>query len=384
MMFHKFKKIAFKLRKIAFLFFTIFLVYFIFCLPSQLFEQDYSKILLDRNGKLLEARIAKDAQWRFPLIDTIPPKFKKCILQFEDQSFYNHIGISITGITRAVYLNLKEQKIVSGASTITMQTIRLLRKNKSRTFSEKLIEMIWACRLEIKLSKNEILRYYITHAPFGGNVVGLETASWRYFNRPPNELTWAESAMLAVLPNAPGLIHLNKNRGALLNKRNSLISDLYDDDIIDKQTYLQALNEPLPKPINKLPHHSYHLVNRFSNGSHRINSTINLELQKQFDDVSHNYSKLMKNKNIHNLSAVLLDVKTGEILAYVGNIHQQNDAHAGKVDMMTSVRSSGSILKPFLYAASVSEGVIAPKQLLPDYPISFSGYQPSNYNPDYD
>jgi penicillin-binding protein 1C len=383
MIVHIFKMIKRKVKKIALGLFALFCIYFIFCLPSQLFEQDYSKVLLDRNGHLLEARIAKDNQWRFPLIDSVPPKFEKCILRFEDQNFHQHIGVSLRGLSRAIYLNVKEQKVVSGASTITMQTIRLLRKNKSRTFSEKFIEMIWASRLEFKLEKEEILRYYSTHAPFGGNVVGLETASWRYLNRPPNQLSWAESAMLAVLPNAPGLIHLNKNRETLKTKRDKLLKDLLDNETLSAETYVMAISEPLPKPINSLPHHSYHYINRFTTNE-RIKSTIDLDLQQQFISTTDNYSRQMKRKNIHNLSAVLIDIKTGEIKAYIGNIHKNNDAHAGKVDIMTSVRSSGSILKPLLYNAAIDNGTISPKQLLPDYPISFSGYQPSNYNPEYD
>lgn len=363
---------------------VLFVVYFIFCLPSNLFPEVYSKLLLDRNGQLLEARIAEDGQWRFPPIDSVPKKYEQCVLRYEDQHFRIHPGVNPLAIFRAIYLNIKHGKTVSGGSTLTMQTVRLMRKNGHRTIFEKLIEIIWAVRLECSYSKNEILQLYATQAPYGGNVVGLETAAWRYFNRAPTQLSWAESAMLAVLPNAPGLIHLNKNRSALLNKRNKLLKDLLEDDYITKEAYSIAIEEPLPNPINSLPHHAYHLVNRFDADANRITSTLNLQWQKSFNAITTNYGAELRRQNIHNLSAVLLDVETGEILAYVGNLFENNDSHAGKVDMLKSVRSSGSILKPLLYAAGVADGLITPKQLLPDYPINFNGYRPTNYNPNFD
>jgi penicillin-binding protein 1C len=374
-----------KQLKRSFIFgFGIFLIYFIFCLPSTLFNQPYSKLLVDKDGQLLEARIAADEQWRFPIIDSVPKKFETCILRFEDKNFRRHPGVNPLAIGRAVYLNIKYNEVVSGASTITMQTIRLLRANKNRSIKEKLIEMTWAMRLECSYSKNEILNLYATHAPFGGNVVGLETASWRYFNRSPNELSWAENAMLAVLPNAPGLIHLNKNRDVLRAKRNKLLKDMWENEELTEGEYKVASSEPLPKPLNRLPHHAFHLVDRFEESSGRIRSTIDFSFQKQFNNLCDNYSGQMKQQNIHNLSAVLIDVKTGKVLSYVGNIYKDNDEHAGKVDMLKSVRSSGSILKPLLYAAAVSDGLITPNQLVPDYPMNFYGYRPSNYNPQFD
>lgn len=204
----------------------LLLVLYIFCLPSQLFTSPYSTVVTDRNGELLGARIATDGQWRFPPRDNIPEKVATCLIEFEDRQFYHHWGVNPLAIGRAVVQNLKHKRIVSGGSTLTMQTIRLAR-NKPRTFKEKLIEMVWATRLEFRKSKKEILSLYISHAPFGGNVVGLDAAAWRYFGHSAEELSWAESAMLAVLPNSPAMIHLSKSRQALLNKRNRLLTHLH-------------------------------------------------------------------------------------------------------------------------------------------------------------
>ena len=188
------------------------LILFWNALPDPLFDEPFSAVILDRDGKLLGASIASDDQWRFPPDAELPEKFVQAITCFEDRRFFSHPGVDPLAVARAVWLNVRKGRIASGASTITMQVIRLSRKGQPRTFPEKLIEMVMALRLELSLSKKEILALYASHGPFGGNVVGLQAAAWRYFGRGPERLSWAETAMLAVLPNAPGLIHPGKNR----------------------------------------------------------------------------------------------------------------------------------------------------------------------------
>ena len=188
-------------------------------LPPISFEADYSTVLVDKNNQLLSASIAEDSQWRFPPRKHIPEKYELALLTFEDKRFFYHFGLDPLAIGRAFVSNLKAGKVVSGASTITMQVIRLYRSGKPRTMGEKLVEAFYSIFLEIRNNKKEILSLYAAHAPFGGNVVGLEAASWRYFGCDPDRLTWAESAMLAVLPNNPALIHPGRNRQKLLRKR---------------------------------------------------------------------------------------------------------------------------------------------------------------------
>ncbi|TXI86908.1 MAG: penicillin-binding protein 1C, partial [Crocinitomicaceae bacterium] len=222
--------------------FPVFVIWYIFCLPEQLFSDSTSTVLLDRNGYLLGAKIANDGQWRFPEKMEVPTKFERCLVLFEDQNFATHIGISAKGIGRALIQNFQNDKIVSGGSTITMQLARIMRKNRPRTYREKIIEMILATRIELRYSKAEILGLYASHAPFGSNVVGLETASWRFFGRSADKLSWAESATLAVLPNAPGLIYPGKNHVLLEKKRNRLLRKLYDEKIIDAITFQLAIS----------------------------------------------------------------------------------------------------------------------------------------------
>ena len=242
---------------------------YIFCLPRHLFHVPYSTVVTDRNEELLGARIASDGQWRFPPRNTTPEKIKECLITFEDKHFYHHWGVNPFAIGRAFYQNVKNKRIVSGGSTLTMQTIRLAR-NESRTFREKLIEMIWATRLEFRASKEEILSMYISHAPFGGNVVGLDAAAWRYFGHSADDLSWAESAMLAVLPNAPAMIHLSKGRKTLLDKRNRLLKQLLEKKTIDSSTYELAISEPLPDEPHPLPPIAPYLVSRFYQERNRL------------------------------------------------------------------------------------------------------------------
>jgi penicillin-binding protein 1C len=164
----------------------IVLVVTILCIPvNALFEESYSTIIEDRNGHLLDAQIASDEQWRFPPLDTIPKTFSKAVIEFEDKRFYHHIGIDFKAILRAIVNNSKKEHARSGASTISMQLARMSRNKGQRTIFQKLIEMAIALKIEIRYSKDEILALWASHAPFGGNIVGLEAASWRYYHKEP-------------------------------------------------------------------------------------------------------------------------------------------------------------------------------------------------------
>ena len=246
-------------RKLGLFIFVFLLVAYYFSLPRRLFNAPYATVVNDRNGELLGARIADDGQWRFPPCDTVPPKFKICLTQFEDRYFRYHWGVNPLAIGRAVFQNIRARRIVSGGSTITMQLIRISR-NRDRTFVEKCYEAILATRVEFRYSKNKILALYASHAPFGGNVVGLDAAAWRYFGHSANQLSWAESATLAVLPNAPAMLHLSKNRDALREKRNRLLKRLSDKKIIDETSYDLALSEDLPGEPIPLPRIAPHYV----------------------------------------------------------------------------------------------------------------------------
>ncbi|MCB9264807.1 MAG: penicillin-binding protein 1C [Lewinellaceae bacterium] len=349
-------------------------------------------VLESRDGSLLGARIAADGQWRFPEIDSIPPKFETALTEFEDRRFYYHPGVDPIGLGRALLQNIRSGKVVSGGSTLTMQVIRMARGNPPRTLWQKAIETIMATRLELGSSKKEILALYASHAPFGGNVVGLEAASWRYFGKTPRLLSWAEAAMLAVLPNSPGLIHPGRNRQALLQKRNRLLRRLQEAGQIDALTCSLAMEEPLPEAPHPLPSLAPHLLNRayqefVATGKveqTRIRTTLQENLQKQLSAILEFHQKRLSASEIHNLAAIVIDVESGEILAYAGNVIGAGADHGEQVDVIGAPRSTGSILKPFLYALMLQEGKILPRSLVPDIPMQLSGYRPENYYDDYD
>ncbi|RHI37439.1 penicillin-binding protein 1C [Bacteroides intestinalis] len=368
-------------RKVILILITILVIAYIFCLPRQLFHVPYSTVVTDRNGELLGARIASDGQWRFPPRTTTPEKVKQCLITFEDRHFYHHWGVNPVSTGRAAYQNLKNKRIVSGGSTLTMQTIRLAR-NKSRTFGEKFIEMILATRLEFRASKEKILSMYVSHAPFGGNVVGLDAAAWRYFGHSAEELSWAEAAMLAVLPNAPAMIHLSKSRQSLLNKRNRLLKQLYGRKIIDSSTYELAISEPLPDEPHPLPQIAPHLVSRFyqeRNGKYSV-STIDRGIQTQIENAAERWSNEFNRSDIRNLAILVIDIQTNQVVAYCGNVNFKRKQSGNQVDVIQAPRSTGSILKPFLYYAMLQEGSLLPHTLLPDIPININGFTPQNFS----
>ena len=370
----------------------IMLLWYAFCLPHPLFDSPTCMVLESRQGTLLGARIAADGQWRFPEIDSVPSKFEAALIEFEDRRFYYHPGIDPLGLGRALLQNLRSGRIVSGGSTISMQVIRMSKGNPPRTLWQKAIELIQATRLELGHSKEEILALYASHAPFGGNVVGLEAASWRYFGKSPQLLSWAEAAMLAVLPNSPALIHPGRNRQALMAKRNRLLLRLQEAGYIDAFTSGLALEEPLPEQPHPLPRLAPHLLDRayleyVATGrfrQSRIRTTLQESLQRQLTGILEFHQKRLRASEIHNLAALVVDVETGEVIAYVGNVIGSGADHGEQVDVIKAPRSTGSILKPFLYALMLQDGQILPQSLIPDIPIQLSGYRPENYHEDYD
>lgn len=377
--------------KVGLILLILFLLYW-FSLPHPLFKDPTCMVLEDRNNDLLGARIAADGQWRFPPQDTVPDKFAKALIAFEDRRFYYHPGFDATAMARAFLQNLRNGRIVSGGSTITMQVIRLARKDKPRNLYQKLVEMVLATRLELTHRKRSILALYASYAPFGGNVVGLDAASWRYFGKQPRLLSWAEAATLAVLPNSPALIHPGRNRAALLQKRNRLLDKLLQDKKIDVLTCQLAKEEPLPDQPHPLPRLAPHLLDRayleyvqpgkFERS--RLRTTIDLPLQNQVAHILQRHQQLLSYNEIHNIAAIVLDVETGEVLAYAGNVIGAGEAHDEQVDVIKASRSTGSILKPLLYASMLQEGLILPNSLISDIPVQLSGFRPENYNRKFD
>lgn len=382
-----------KYKKTAAGFCALLLLLFYFSLPHELFRVPYSFTLLDKDGQLLQARIADDGQWRFPYRDSIPLKYEMALLTYEDKHFYYHPGVDPLALARAMKQNLSEQKIKSGGSTLTMQVIRLSRGNHSRNLLQKCVEIILALRLECRYSKKEILQLYAGHAPFGGNVVGVNAAAWRYFGRNITDLSWAEAATLAVLPNSPALIHPGRNRNLLQQKRDRLLDKLLSEKIINVETNKLSKLEKIPDKPLTLPQLAPHLLTSLQakkipcviNENHSLRTTLNKRLQEQVTEILFRHHQQLCGNSINNAAALVMQVNSGNVLAYVGNVYRPDkpeyDSH---VDIITSPRSPGSILKPILYEAMLHDGFILPKTLIADIPTQISGYSPQNFDLEYD
>lgn len=378
-----------KRTKVLLLGLFIALIWFWLCLPQRLFNAPVSWVIKDAKGQLLGATIAADGQWRFPYSADVPDKFAQCIVTFEDKRFYFHPGVDILAMMRAIRQNFSASHTISGGSTITMQVMRMSR-NRPRNIFQKIIESIQAIRLELSFSKKEILALYASNAPFGSNVIGLDAASWRYYARPPERLSWGEMAALAVLPNAPALVHPGKNRNILLKKRNLLLDKLLQQKKIDTITHDLALLEALPDEPKPLPQLAPHLLQRFrtefkSKDKTIAHTTINTLLQQNVTRIIEQYQAVYRGNSINNICALVLEVESGKVLSYVGNIyHPEDPGVQSHVDIINSARSPGSTLKPLLYACMLHEGRFLPGTLIADIPTQIGGYTPQNYDRDYE
>lgn len=352
-----------------------------------LFTAPRSTVLLDRNGATLCASVALDGQWRMPSGDSIPERFERCLIAFEDRHFRSHFGVHLPSLLRAVQQNRKVGRVVSGGSTITMQVARMARGDRARTWWNKLVEVLIALRLEVRYTKDEILALYAANAPFGGNVVGLEAASWRWFGRASHELGWAESATLAVLPNAPARIHPGKQRDALRNKRDRLITYLRSVGTLDSLSAELAMEEPLPDAPLALPRSAPHLLTtleqRGLRGT-RIRTTIDINLQQRVTAIAERHAQALRANEVYNVAVLVLDTRSGEVLTYLGNLPSADAQHAGAVDIINARRSTGSLLKPFLYADMLQSGELMPDQLVADLPTHYEGFAPRNFDERYD
>lgn len=363
-----------------------------FCIPGDFFSTvPTSTVVVDRKGELLGVRIADDGQWRFPRMGeadkALPRKYVLAVVEFEDRGFRYHGGVSVKAALRALFQNIRGGRTVSGASTITMQVIRLYHP-RPRTLPSKIVEAFMATRLESLLSKDRILSLYAAAAPFGGNVVGLEAACWRYLGRPPEEISWAEAATLAVLPNAPSSINLSRNREDLLSKRDRLLGRLHERGYIPDPEYEMSLEEPLIGEIHPFPSLSSHLVDRCDATSHGQYCQVEVDasLQVRAEAICKERRDALSLEGINDLCAVILEVDSTGVreIVHIGNADPLTGRVGAQVDITRSARSSGSVLKPLLYCAALQEGAVLPSALLPDVPMDFGGFAPRNYSLSYD
>jgi len=346
------------------------------------FHAPLSTVVEGVDGTLLGARVAADGQWRFPPPDSLPDKYVTCLINYEDRYFRWHPGVNPVAVIRALIGNIRAGEIVSGGSTITMQVARMARGNPDRTYGGKITEMLSAVKLEIFRSKRTILKLYAANAPFGGNTVGIEAAAWRYTGRGTADMSWAEAATLAVLPNAPALIYPGRNSEQLKLKRDRLLMTLADRGHIDSLTCELAMGEPLPGAPLPMPSLAPHLTGKqwLEEPGTRKRTTVDPSLQREVSELVDRHVSVLEGNGIFNAAAVVVEVSTGNAVAWVGNstLPDTTGRHGRDVDMIPAPRSTGSIMKPFLYAGLLSSGGLLPNALVPDIPTRFQGFRPEN------
>ena len=358
------------------------LLFAILVVPMPSFRAPLSTVVEAADGTLLGARVAADGQWRFPPPDSLPDKYITCLINYEDRWFRWHPGVNPVAVTKALTDNIRAGETVRGGSTITMQVARMARGNPERTYGGKIIEMLSAVKLELFRSKGTILKLYAANAPFGGNTVGIEAAAWRYTGRGTADLTWAEAATLAVLPNAPALIYPGRNSERLKEKRDRLLQTLAERGKIDSLTCELAMGEPLPGAPLQMPSLAPHLTGRLwiEEPGTRKRTNVDPLLQREASELVDRHVSALEGNGIHNAAAVVVEVSTGNVVAWVGNstLPDTTGRHGRDVDMITAPRSTGSIMKPFLYAGLLSSGILLPNALVPDIPTRFQGFRPEN------
>ncbi|MFZ7986981.1 penicillin-binding protein 1C [Fusobacterium watanabei] len=378
------KNINFK--KVIIFFITLFILLFIYLIkvyitydPKKLVEEiNYSKVVLDRKGEILSVFLNSEEEFHIKYDGEVPETLKTAVINYEDKKFYSHSGVDYPRILKSFFNNMTGRKKM-GASTISMQVVKLL-EPKKRTYFNKLVEVVKAYKLESEFSKEEILKIYLNNVPYGSNIVGYSGAIKMYFNKEVKDLSYAEATLLAVLPNSPGILNLKKNNDKLEAKRNRLLKTLLDRKLIDERQYKFSLLEKFPNKIyyyeKKAPQFSIFLKNRYPEKI--IKSTLDYNLQKKLEKIVHDYSNAMKDVGINNAAVLVVNNKTKEVLAYVASQDFYDKRNNGEIDGLQAKRSPASLLKPFLFALSIDDGLIVPDSIYPDVPIYFGNFYPKN------
>ncbi len=380
----KFKKILplFGLRIVYFLIAILIAVIslnLLFPLPQQ---KPYSKVIYAKDGTMLSAYLSKDDKWRMQAhLNEISPYLIEAILAKEDNWFYWHPGVNPVSVIRAFIQNIITGKRVSGASTITMQVARMLEPG-GRTYLKKIEEMFRAFQLEFHYSKKEILEIYLSMLPYGGNIEGIKAASYIYFNRSPDKLSLAQAILMAVIPNDPNNLRVDRNYLNALRMRNTWIKKFMLEGVFKKSDLSDALAEPVISGRytikNKAPHFCQYVSQNFI--GNEIQTSLVPSIQQTAEKLLLNYVRRIKAKQVSNGAVIIIDNKANSVAGYCGSADFNDYNSSGQVNGITSVRSPGSTLKPILYSLAFDRGLLTPQMKLLDLPTDINGYEPENYD----
>lgn len=344
-----------------------------------------SVTVLDREDRLLRAFTARDGRWRLPLETTdVDPRYLAMLIAFEDKRFRRHGGIDAQALGRAASQLVRNARVVSGGSTLSMQVARLLEGDQNRSAGTKIRQMIGAWQLERRYSKDEILRLYLRLAPFGGNIEGVRAASLAYFGKEPKRLSAAEAALLVALPQAPETRRPDRHPEAARRARDRVLARAVSAGVLKPQEADEARREPVPTRRREFPKLAPHLADAELRRApltaiHR--TTLDRDLQARLEPLAGEHARAAGAK----LSAAVLvvDHRTGEILAQVGSADYFDETRLGAIDMTDAVRSPGSTLKPLIYALAFEMGLAHPETMIEDRPERFGIYAPKNFDDDF-
>ena len=342
---------------------------------------EYSKEIYSAENELIAAFLTSDHKWRLRTeLDELSPYFTSAIVEKEDKFFYWHFGVNPFAAFRAIFLNISSNSIQSGASTISMQTIRMLEK-RPRNYFSKIIESIRAVQLEMQLSKKQILELYCSLLPYGGNIEGVESAAYIYFKRKPASLSLAQAITLSLIPNNPNNYRLDYST-RVLKSRNQLLRKFNESKLFDNQAIQDAIREDLSIARHEIPNFIPHLSLKLKNESpnDKILSTIRLNTQILLSEILLRHQISLKMKSINNSAAMIIDNSSHKVIAYCGSADYNDSISLGQNNGLTAKRSPGSTLKPALYALGLDLGLITPKTILYDIPTDFNGYIPENFS----
>lgn len=344
-----------------------------------------SAVVLDRNGLLLRAFTSSDDKWRLPVdLEKIDPLYFKLLLAYEDKRFRSHKGVDPLALARAGWQGLTTGRVVSGGSTLTMQTARLLDETPTKSLRRKYLQILKAVQLEQRFTKDEILHLYALRAPFGGNLEGIRAASLTWFGKEPGRLTPAEAALLVALPQNPEGRRPDRHLNKALSARNRVLARAASAGVLTQEEAASAAAEPLRAERHRLPFSAVHAARTaMAAAPHKTEHhlTIDRGLQQSLEELVHRRAAAYPAPV--TMAMVVADHQTGDILASIGAPDLLDEARYGHVDMTHAIRSPGSTLKPFIYALAFEERIGLPDSLIVDRPVDIGGYKPTNFDTGY-
>ena len=345
-------------------------------------DLEISRVVLDRNGTLLRAYLTREGRWRLAATrDDVDPRYLEALLAYEDRRFFAHHGVDPLAMGRAAFQLLSQGRVVSGGSTLTMQVARLLEPRQLRSLDAKIRQGLRAVQLEWALGKDEILKLYLTLAPYGGNLEGVRAASLAYFGREPRRLTLGQAALLVALPQAPEARRPDRFPEAAKRARDRVLDRIAGSGVFSDAEIARAKEEPVPSARQPMPLLAPHAADQAVSGAPQervLRLTIDGRLQKSLERLARDRAQALGPDM--SVAMMVVDNATGEVLARVASPDYFDERRAGQVDLTQAVRSPGSTLKPFIYGLGFEDGLIHPETLIEDRPIRYAGYQPENFD----